>query len=173
MTIKMFQLQTNIVEGLTNNTDMTTPTNSNTFSSSGEAGTSPSYASGIKSQVVKMQDELLISKYRKEYENVLINLDDYVGYLMIKQTLNLKINDDVKTNIEKMNNLNILIPMAGEGSRFKEAGYIFPKPIIEVKGKPMIQLVVENIGYDANYIFIVRKEHYDNYNLNLYIKFIF
>ena len=108
MTIKMFQLQTNIVEGLTNNTDMTTPTNSNTFSSSGEAGTSPSYASGIKSQVVKMQDELLISKYRKEYENVLINLDDYVGYLMIKQTLNLKINDDVKTNIEKMNNLNIL-----------------------------------------------------------------
>ena len=108
MTIKMFQLQTNIVEGLTNNTDMTTPTNSNTFSSSGEAGTSASYASGIKSQVVKMQDELLISKYRKEYENVLINLDDYVGYLMIKQTLNLKINDDVKTNIEKMNNLNIL-----------------------------------------------------------------
>ena len=40
--------------------------------------------------------------------------------------------------------LNVLIPMAGLGSRFKDAGYTFPKPLIEVEGKPMIQLVVEN-----------------------------
>ena len=39
-------------------------------------------------------------------------------------------------------NLNILIPMAGAGSRFKEAGYIFPKPLIEIDNKPMIQWVI-------------------------------
>jgi hypothetical protein len=106
MVIKLFQLQKNVVEGLTNNTD--TNTNSSNSPSSGEAGTSASYASSVKAQVVKLQDELLVSKYRKDYESVLINLDDYVGYLMIQQTLNMKLNNDTKTNIENFNNLNIL-----------------------------------------------------------------
>jgi beta-phosphoglucomutase-like phosphatase (HAD superfamily)/dTDP-glucose pyrophosphorylase len=63
------------------------------------------------------------------------------------------------------NKLNVLIPMAGAGSRFATAGYTFPKPLIEVNGKPMIQVVVNNLNIDANYIFIVQKEHYDKYNL--------
>ena len=100
----MFQLQTNLVEGLTNGSD----TNSSATPSSGEAATSASYASSIKAQVVKLQDELLVAKYRKDYESVLINLDDYVGYLMIQQTLNMKLNGDIKTNIENFNNLNVL-----------------------------------------------------------------
>ncbi len=61
--------------------------------------------------------------------------------------------------------MNVLIPMAGAGSRFAKAGYTFPKPLIEVKGKPMIQLVVENLNIDAKHIFVVQKEHYENYNL--------
>lgn len=61
--------------------------------------------------------------------------------------------------------LNVLIPMAGAGSRFAQAGYTFPKPLIEVRGKPMIQVVVENLNIEANYIFIVQKEHYEKYNL--------
>ncbi len=61
--------------------------------------------------------------------------------------------------------MNVLIPMAGAGSRFAKAGYTFPKPLIEVKGKPMIQLVVENLNIDARHIFVVQKEHYENYNL--------
>jgi HAD superfamily hydrolase (TIGR01509 family) len=61
--------------------------------------------------------------------------------------------------------LNVLIPMAGAGSRFSQAGYTFPKPLIEVRGKPMIQVVVENLNIEANYIFIVQKEHYEKYNL--------
>ena len=48
-------------------------------------------------------------------------------------------------------NLNILIPMAGAGSRFEQAGYTFPKPLIEVRKKPMIQVVVENLNIKANY----------------------
>lgn len=63
-------------------------------------------------------------------------------------------------------NLNVLIPMAGEGSRFSKAGYTFPKPIIEVNGKPMIQLVVENLNLDANYIYIIRKEHNSKFNIS-------
>ena len=61
--------------------------------------------------------------------------------------------------------LNVLIPMAGAGSRFAQAGYTFPKPLIEVRNKPMIQVVVENLNIEANYIFIVQKEHYEKYNL--------
>jgi hypothetical protein len=102
--IKMFKLQATVIEGLTNpDTGTSTPT-----SNSGEAGTAASYAAGIKARVVKLQDELLVSKYRKDYEGVIINLDDYIGYLMIQQTLNMKLEGDVKTQIENINNLNIL-----------------------------------------------------------------
>lgn len=61
--------------------------------------------------------------------------------------------------------MNVLIPMAGAGSRFEEAGYTFPKPLIEVDNKPMIQVVTENLNIEANYIFIVQKKHYEKYNL--------
>lgn len=61
--------------------------------------------------------------------------------------------------------MNILVPMAGAGSRFAQAGYTFPKPLIDVQGKPMIQVVVENLNIDAHYIFLVQKEHYEKYNL--------
>jgi len=65
----------------------------------------------------------------------------------------------------KNEKMNVLIPMAGAGSRFAQAGYTFPKPLIEVKGKPMIQMVVDNLNIDAHYIFIVQEEHYEKYNL--------
>ena len=61
--------------------------------------------------------------------------------------------------------LNVLIPMAGAGSRFKDAGFTFPKPLIEVLGKPMIQAVVNNLNVSANYIYIVQEKDYEKYNL--------
>ena len=69
-------------------------------------------------------------------------------------------------------NMNVLIPMAGAGSRFEQAGYTFPKPLIEVNGKPMIQVVVENLNIDAKHIFIVQKEHYEKYNLKYLLNLI-
>lgn len=55
---------------------------------------------------------------------------------------------------------NVLIPMAGLGSRFKNAGFKNPKPLIDVAGKPMIQRVIENINLpDAHHIFIAQKGH--------------
>lgn len=59
--------------------------------------------------------------------------------------------------------INIVIPMAGMGSRFAEVGYKDPKPFIQVKGKMMIERVLDNLNYkDARYILIARKEHVEN-----------
>ncbi|EAK2413007.1 TPA: glycosyltransferase family 2 protein [Campylobacter jejuni] len=56
--------------------------------------------------------------------------------------------------------MNIVIPMAGLGSRFVKAGFDKLKPFIDVLGKPMITRVLENLKYkDAKYILIARKEH--------------
>lgn len=50
--------------------------------------------------------------------------------------------------------------MAGEGSRFRNAGYLKPKPFIDVMGKPMIKWVMQNLQVPgAHYILIGRKEH--------------
>ena len=57
--------------------------------------------------------------------------------------------------------MNILIPMAGRGKRFKEAGYKKPKPLIDVAGEPMIKRVLESLKSkrEINFIFVVLKEH--------------
>jgi len=98
-----------------------------------------------------------------------------VTYKRIKGCLN-KANDQAcKNKIRpkwKGGTMNVLIPMAGAGRRFQEAGYTFPKPLIEVKNKPMIQLVVENLNVEANYIFVVQKEHYESYNLKYLLNLI-
>jgi len=72
----------------------------------------------------------------------------------------------------KSDKMNVLIPMAGAGTRFANAGYTFPKPLIEVNGKPMIQVVVENLNIEANYTFIVQKEHYEKYSLQYLLNLI-
>lgn len=61
--------------------------------------------------------------------------------------------------------MNILIPMAGRGSRFEAAGYTFPKPLIDVDGKPMIQVVTESLGVEGRYIFLVLRDHLCDYAL--------
>jgi len=68
--------------------------------------------------------------------------------------------------------MNVLIPMAGAGSRFQQAGYTFPKPLIDVEGKPMIQVVVDNLNIDATFIYVVQKEHRAKYNLDTLLNLI-
>ncbi|EDS5739762.1 NTP transferase domain-containing protein [Salmonella enterica] len=62
--------------------------------------------------------------------------------------------------------LNIVIPMAGEGSRFANAGYADPKPFIDVAGVPMIELVISNLrpDYDHRFIFVCQQEHLQRYD---------
>lgn len=63
--------------------------------------------------------------------------------------------------------LTIVVPMAGRGSRFADAGYVDPKPLIPVNGKPMIKLVIENLAPKAphRFVFICQREHVAAYGL--------
>jgi NDP-sugar pyrophosphorylase family protein len=61
--------------------------------------------------------------------------------------------------------LTILIPMAGRGSRFADAGYSTPKPLLPVHGVPMIEVVVSNLrpSVPARFVFVCRREHLESY----------
>lgn len=63
--------------------------------------------------------------------------------------------------------LNIVVPMAGRGSRFANVGYKNPKPLIEINGFPMIRLVIKNLKPSVNhrFIFICQKKHIQEFNL--------
>ena len=63
--------------------------------------------------------------------------------------------------------LNIVIPMAGRGSRFAKAGYIMPKPLIDIFGHPMIEYVTKNIkpNCEHRFIYICQEEHLNKYGL--------
>lgn len=88
--------------------------------------------------------------------------------------INKHINDLTMEETPRWKNekLNVLIPMAGAGSRFEKAGYTFPKPLIDVNGKPMIQVVVDNLNLDANFIYVVQKSHREKYNLDTLLNLI-
>lgn len=68
--------------------------------------------------------------------------------------------------------LNIILPMAGRGSRFAQAGYTLPKPLIPVHGVPMIKVVVDNLTpkCEHRFIFICQQEHLDKYSLEPKLK---
>jgi hypothetical protein len=103
---KCMYIQTAIIEGLTNSDE---PDATATPSANGEAGNSANYAAGIRAKVVQLQDELLISKYRADYENAIIAMDDFVSILMLKQILNMKPSDgNPKAILEQMGGLNVL-----------------------------------------------------------------
>jgi NDP-sugar pyrophosphorylase family protein len=57
-------------------------------------------------------------------------------------------------------NTKLIIPMAGDGSRFAKTGYTSPKPMIDIDGKPMFVRAVESIGINFDgYVFITKQEH--------------
>ena len=62
--------------------------------------------------------------------------------------------------------MNVIIPMAGRGKRFEDAGYSFPKPLIDVNGKPMIQMIIENLNLTAKHIFICQGEHVQKFAIH-------
>jgi len=72
----------------------------------------------------------------------------------------------------KAKQLKILIPMAGAGTRFAEAGYTFPKPLIEIMGRTMIEVVVKNLRVEGDFIFIVQRGHFEKFNLGHYLNLL-
>jgi HAD superfamily hydrolase (TIGR01509 family) len=135
-----------------------------------------------------------ISKMKCLPEETLIVEDSPYGLLAAARSKShiLRVKNTEQTNLKNINSklkqiemgektsspawrdetLNILIPMAGAGSRFEKAGYTFPKPLIDVKNKPMIQVVVENLNIKANYVYIVQKSHREKYNLDTLLNLI-
>lgn len=72
-----------------------------------------------------------------------------------------------------MRSLHIIMPMAGEGSRFLKEGYTTPKPLIELKGKALCRRAIESLSelnVPTKYSFIVRQEHIDNYHIDAGLK---
>ena len=60
--------------------------------------------------------------------------------------------------------------MAGKGLRLKGNGFQMPKPLIEVNGTPMVQRVIENTNLDADFVYVVRKDHVDHYNIDVLLQ---
>jgi len=109
----------------------------------------------------------LLSASRSKSHILRVGSPKEVTYISIKNKINtIKENYNMKSPAWRDEKLNVLIPMAGAGSRFEQAGYTFPKPLIEVRNKPMIQVVVDNLNIKANYIYIVQKKHREKYNLD-------
>ena len=75
-----------------------------TTATSGEAGNASSYVATIKAQTVKLQDELLVQKYKKDYEDAILQLDDYLNNLLLKQVLNTDVSgtSDVSSSLAKL-----------------------------------------------------------------------
>jgi hypothetical protein len=84
-------------ESMENNTSGST--------TSGVAGDAANYASSIKTNSVKLHDILHIDKYRTDYENVVINLDDLVDNLMLQAALNIDVENPV-SGLENLTKLN-------------------------------------------------------------------
>jgi hypothetical protein len=63
--------------------------------------------------------------------------------------------------------LNIVIPMAGAGSRFAVAGYSAPKPLIKIYAREMIRIVIENLRPSRahQFIFVCQQAHIDAFDL--------
>ena len=72
-----------------------------------------------------------------------------------------------------MRQLHIIMPMAGEGSRFAKAGWTTPKPLIELRGVPLFQRAIGSValpGVEMKYSFIVRQEHIDKQHIDRLIQ---
>ena len=105
--ISGYSLRLNMNEGPIMEGLETMDTANATSTTSGESGNASNYADKIKSTVVKLQDTLLIPKYRSDYENTIIHLDDLVNFLMLKQVLNINTDGGPAT----MNGLQNLVAL--------------------------------------------------------------
>ena len=82
------------VEGMTTTTDPSgNPPPPPASITNGVAGNAAGYAAQLKAAVIKSQDELLISKYRSDYETAVLNLDDYLNTMMLQTALSVNQNN--------------------------------------------------------------------------------
>lgn len=70
--------------------------------------------------------------------------------------------------------IHIVVPMGGEGRQFSERNYTFPKPLVEVAGHPLIEIVVRNLTprEPHQFVFVCRQEHVDRFALGDVLRLI-
>jgi len=79
--------------------------------------------------------------------------------------------DKIQAAIDILQNkVNIVIPMAGLGSRFAQSGYKKPKPLIDLFDKTMIENVIDNLNIRGRYFFIVQEDHVAKYQIDKILK---
>ena len=91
--------QYNYIEGMTTSTDVS-GNQQTTSVSNGVAGNAASYAAQIKSQAIKIEDQLLITKYRTDYENVILNLDELINDLILQTALNVNLTNPQQSMVQ-------------------------------------------------------------------------
>ena len=70
--------------------------------------------------------------------------------------------------------MNVIIPIGGVGQRFKDEGYLMPKPLINVLGKPMIYRVIDNLNLsEDDNVYIIYNNQLKEYNFEDLIRFYF
>lgn len=79
---RSFHYNPMLIEGMTNQSD-----NKEADSKNGIADNAAAYAGELKASTIKNQDEMLITKYRSDYETAILNLDDLISVLMLKTAL--------------------------------------------------------------------------------------
>ena len=90
---KLFKLQAKVLEGAANMGDESTSAEGGA-SSNGEAAKAAEFNKLLKARIAGLQDKLLISKYRTEYENILLSLDDFMKLNMLQTALQIKPNQE-------------------------------------------------------------------------------
>jgi NDP-sugar pyrophosphorylase family protein len=72
--------------------------------------------------------------------------------------------------VREAERVNVVIPAAGRGSRFEEAGYVHPKPLIDVEGRPMIDRVLDDLREVGRPIVLLQEEHIRRYRADAVIE---
>jgi len=102
------------------------------------------------------------------------NAED-VKYEKIKSVIDAAENNNMKNSYTPKwqgGDLRVVIPLAGSGKSYQKAGFNFPKFLVDIAGKPMIQWVIENINVEGKFIFIFQKSDYEKYNLKYMIQLL-
>lgn len=113
------------------------------------------YTTAMKILGVSSEDTLI---FEDSYVGLRAAVSSGAGVHHIKSPSDITLEYCLTAEPNLTTRVSIVIPMAGNGSRFASVGYKQPKPLIPVFGKPMISWVVNNLGLDASYTFITRKE---------------
>lgn len=87
-----------LIEGMTDNS------NKKDGSKNGITDNAATYAASLKALTIKNQDEVLITKYRSDYETAILNLDDLINVLMLKTALTFN-EENLMDSVDKLSKM--------------------------------------------------------------------